>query len=153
MPATPSHFRRPRVVNHTIDFFGSDVKFVYDSNKLRDSWINEWAAIEAQSDGGKLNEMLDDLILSWDIVNDDGSPYPKSAETIGELFTIPDKSKILRDLMTAMNPTEDEKGGFQAPSPSPQSDSTEPTSTSQPQPSNGSQTSESPTTSASPSVT
>jgi hypothetical protein len=149
MPATPSHFRRPRVVNHTIDFFGVEVKFVYDANKLRDSWINEWAAIEQKSDGGKLNEMLDDLILGWDIRNDDGTEYPKSTETIGELFTIPDKSIILRELMLALNPTEDEKGGSSEPSSTLSTDSTAPAETSP----NGSETSQSQTVSASPSVT
>jgi hypothetical protein len=149
MPATPSHFRRPRIVNHSIDFFGVAVKFVYDANKLRDSWINEWTAIEMQSDGGKLNEMLDDLILGWDIVGDDGTAYPKSPETIGELFTIPDKSTILRELMTALNPSEDEKGGSSEPSNTLSTDSTQPVETFP----NGSEHSQSQTVSASPSVT
>ena len=149
MPVTPSHFKRPRVVQHPIDFHGEAVVFTYDANKLRDSWIQEWSVIEAQSDGGKLNEMLDDLIIAWDIRNEDGSAFPKSSQTIGDLFTIPDKSLILRELMTAQNPTEDEKRGSSEPTDNPSGDSSAPASTSP----NGLDTSESPTVSASPSVT
>lgn len=146
MPAV-SHFRKPRVVNHAIDFYGEGVKFVYDANKLRDSWLNEWAALEAQSDGGKLNEMLDDLIIAWDITNDDGSAFPKNAETIGELFTIPDKTTILRELMTALNPTSEEGNASSASLPA-MAPVEAPSSQDSPSSPNGSGTTESPNVSA-----
>ncbi len=152
MPVTPSHFRKPRVVNHSIDFWGGDVKFVYDANKLRDSWINEWAAVEAQGDAGKLNEMLDDLIINWDVTNEDGTPFSKTAQTIGELFTIPDKTLILRELMTAMNPSSEEGNASSTSSgvSAPVAESSAPEPTISP---NGSTTTESQNVSASPSVT
>ena len=28
-----------------------------------------------------MNEMLDDLILGWDVTNEDGSPFPKTRRT------------------------------------------------------------------------
>lgn len=149
MPATPSHFKRPKVVNHTIDFDGVDVKFVYDANKLRDSWISEWSALEEESQGGKLNEMLDDLIISWDIVNDDGSRFPKTAETIGDLFTIPDKSMILQALMTAVRPSSEE-GNESSTSSVVLAPAAEPSKLDSPSSPNGLETSISPPVSASP---
>jgi hypothetical protein len=151
MPATPSHFKRPRVVNHTIDFYGVDVKFVYDANKLRDSWIQEWSALEEESQGGKLNEMLDDLIISWDIVNDDGSRFPKTAETIGDLFTIPDKSVVLRELMTAVRPSSEE-GNASSTSSVALAPAEEPSKPDSPSSQNGSETLQPQTVSESPST-
>ena len=152
MPVTPSHFHKPRVVNHAIDFWGGDVKFIYDANNLRDSWINEWAALEAQGDSGKLNEMLDDLIINWDIQNEDGTVFPKTPEAIGELFTIPDKTLILRELMTALNPSSEEgnESSTSTADTAPQAASSEEPSQTSP---NGSAVSPLPNVSASPSVT
>lgn len=149
MPSV-AHFRKPRVVNHTVDFYGEGVKFVYDANKLRDSWINEWAALEARSDGSKLNEMLNDLIIAWDITNDDGSAYPKTPEAM-ELFTIPDKTKIMRELMVALNPTSEEGNASSASSPAmaPVEAPSRPDSPTSP---NGSANTESQTASESPST-
>ena len=151
MPAV-SHFRKPRVVNHTIDFGGVDVKFVYDANKLRDSWIQEWTALEAQSNGGKLNEMLDDLIINWDLTNDDGSAFPKTPDGIGDVFTIPDKALILRELLAAVRPSSEEGNASSASSES-SAPAAELSGQESPSSPNGSQTSESQTVSASPSVT
>lgn len=148
MPAV-SHFRRPRVVNHTIDFDGVAVKFVYDANKLRDSWIEEWTALEQQSEGGKLNEMLDDLIITWDLVNDDGSSFPKTPATIGEVFTIPDKALILRELLAAVRPSSEE-GNASATSSAVMASVAEPSRPDSQTSPNGSETSASLTASASP---
>jgi hypothetical protein len=157
VPATPSQFKRPRVVRHTINFEGAaEVVFTYDANKLRDSWLEAWAAEEAQSNTGKLNEMLDDLIIGWDLINEDGTPYPKTAATIADVFTLPDKSLICEELLSAQKMTEAEKRGSSEPLASQPTTSTPPSTSSTesaPTLSNGSQTSESLPASASPSVT
>ncbi len=150
MPATPGQIRRPVIVNHTVDFGdGVSVKFVYDRNKITDAWMNEWSALEEQADVSKLNETMDDLILSWDVVNEDGSPFPKTAENIGYLFALPDKGRIFQELVTASTPTRAEGNVSPEPSNTPQSDSAPP----QPTPQNGPAPSASATVSASPSPT
>jgi hypothetical protein len=148
MPATPSQLRRAIVIGHTVDFGdGVQVTFRYDRNKITDAWVKQWTEFENQQDVGAMNEVLADLISGWDIQNDDGSPYPVSAESIGFLFSYPDKIKVLQELMTAPLPTAEEKKGSSGPTNTPSSDSTEQA----PNSPNGSETSSSPLPSTAPS--
>lgn len=150
MPATPSQIRRPRVVKHAVDFGeGVAVEFVYDRNKLTDAWMDEWAQSESEAKAPKLNEMLHDLILSWDILNDDGTPFPKTAENIGYLFSVPDKALIFGELLSAAKPSSAEGNVSPAHSSTPPSDFVAP----QPTPQNGQATSSSPVSSTAPSPT
>lgn len=150
MPATPSQLRRPRVVSHTIDF-GDDVmvRFDYDRNKMTDVWMDEWTRLETEADTPRLNEMLADLIVSWDVVNEDGSPFPMTAENIGYLFALPDKAHVFQELITASVPSRAEGNASSERSSMPPSDSTPPPQT----PQNGPATLPLPAPSASPSPT
>lgn len=109
MPATPSQLRRPIVVDHTIDFGdGATVLFRFDRNKITDAWLQEWSRLEEDRNVSAINEVLADLIVSWDVQNEDGTPYPLTAEAIGFLFNLPDKSRIVQELMRASVPGEAE---------------------------------------------
>ncbi len=150
MPATPSQLRRPVVVNHTVDFGdGVTVKFTFDRNKITDAWMEEWTRLETEQDISTLNQALNDLILAWDIQEEDGTPYRKTPETIGYLFALPDKGRIFRELVEAAVPTRAEGNASSEPSSTPQSASAEPQQT----PPNGATPSASPPVSASPSLT
>ena len=93
--ATAGQLRRAVIVNHTIDFGDNvTVKFVYDRNKITDSWMGQWEQLEAERNAPLMNAMLDDLILGWDVTNEDGTPFPKTEENIGFLFALPDKARI-----------------------------------------------------------
>lgn len=126
MPATPSQLRRPIIREHTVDF-GDDVTvtFVFDRNKITDAWMQEWIRLESEPDAtAKLNEMLADLIISWDVVNEDGSPYPMNAGSFGALFSLPDKGRVFKELVTASVPSSEEGKASSAPTSTPPSDST-----------------------------
>jgi hypothetical protein len=128
VPATPSQLRRPIIVNHTVDF-GDEVtvKFVFDRNKITDAWMQTWVRLESEPDAsGKLNEMLADLVVQWDVVNEDGSPYPMNAEAMGTLFSLPDKGRIFQELVRASVPSDAEGKASSAPTSIPSSDSTLP---------------------------
>jgi hypothetical protein len=151
MPATPSQLRRPIIVDHTVDF-GDDitVKFGFDRNKITDVWMREWVRLEQEPDAtSKLNEMLADLITGWDVVNEDGSPYPMTAEAIGVLFSLPDKGRIFQELVEASAPSRAEGNVSSAPTSTQRSDFTEQVAT----PPNGTVTSPLPELSAAPSQT
>ena len=51
-----------------------------------------------------MNAMLDDLILGWDVVNEDGT-FPKTEDNIGYLFALPDKGRIFQELVEAAVPS------------------------------------------------
>ena len=76
MPATRSQIRRPKLVDHTVDF-GEDVMvtFTFDANKMTDAWLADWSKHEEDTNAPQLNEMLADLIERWDILeSDEGQP-------------------------------------------------------------------------------
>jgi hypothetical protein len=150
VPATRNQLRRPILNTHTVTFGeGVDVTFTFNRNVLTDAWFREWRQLEQQRDADALNVALDGLVHSWDVVNDDGSPYPKSVETFSELFTLPDKARIVEELMTAAVPTRAEGNASENISSTASTDSASlPVS-----PPNGLAPSPSPTPSASPSPT
>jgi hypothetical protein len=106
MHATPSQFRRPIIVDHTVDF-GDDITitFRFDRNKITDAWLREWTRMEDEKDVNALNVSLADLIDSWDMVGDDGAAFPPTVENISYLFTIADKAFVIGELMKASVPT------------------------------------------------
>ena len=125
MPATPSQFRRPVLRSHTVDFGdGVEVAFRYDRNKITDAWYAEWQRLEGEQDANALNKALADLIESWDVVNDDGSPVPPTAENISYLFNLPDKGYVIAELMKASVPSRAEGNGSGSTSSIPVMDST-----------------------------
>lgn len=146
MPATRSQLRRPVIVEHKVDFGdGVEVMFRYDRNKITDAWVREWTRHEEEQNAGALNEVLGDLIEAWDVLNDDGTPCPITADMIGELLSYPDKIKVLQELMTASVPSRAEGNASSASSASPSTDSMQ----EQPSSPNGSDTSGSPSVSES----
>jgi hypothetical protein len=150
MPATPSQLRRPIIIDHTVDF-GDDVTvtFRYDRNKITDAWMREWNELERSQEGHSMNEMLVDLLHGWDVVNEDGTPYPLTVESLAYLFNLPDKMRLIGELVTASAPSDAEGKDLSAPTSTAPLVSTEPPPTLQ----NGTLTSPSPAPSASPSPT
>ena len=103
MPATPSQLRRPILVDRTVDFGdGVTVTFRIDRNKITDAWFRQWQNLEADMNVAAVNDMLADLIHSWDVVNDDGTPYPVSSANISDLFSVPDKGRLVEAFMEAV---------------------------------------------------
>ena len=58
--------------------------------------MNQWTLLETERNAPLMNAMLDDLILGWDVVNEDGTPFPKTEDNIGYLFALPDKGRIFQ---------------------------------------------------------
>lgn len=123
MPSVSS-IRRPIIRDHVIDF-GDDVQvtFRFDRNKITDAWIQEWTRLEGEENVGAINLVLADLIDEWDILEDDETACPPTAENIGRLFSLADKGTIVRELMTATVPTDAEGKASSAPSNTPPSSS------------------------------
>ena len=128
--ATPAQLRRPVIVNHDVDFGdGVTVKFVYDRNKITDAWMAQWERLESEQAAPQMNAMLDDLITSWDITNEDGTPYKKDPDSIGYLFALPDKGRIFEELVKAAIPSRAEGNDLSERSSMPQPVSTPPAPT------------------------
>lgn len=109
MPATPSQLRRRTTVHRTVEFVSdegsAEVTFSYDRNKITDSWLTEWTELERGREGHAMNEVLLDLLISWDIQEEDGSPVPITIENLSALFNIPDKVMLIGELISGAQPT------------------------------------------------
>jgi citrate synthase len=101
MPATREQVRRPKIIDHTVDFGdGVMITFSFDANKMTDEWMDEWTRHEEESNVPQLNAMLADLIERWDILEHEGGPtIPVSAEEIGKLFALPVKLRLMREFL------------------------------------------------------
>jgi hypothetical protein len=72
-----SELTRPKVVTRTIELADDETITVeFDRNKVTPAWVGEARARDDAQDGLSLPKALAGLILSWDVTNDDGSPYP-----------------------------------------------------------------------------
>lgn len=126
MPATRSQIRRPKVIDHTVDFGdGVTICFTFDANKMTDAWMADWSEAEETSDVPQLNAMLADLIEAWDLLETEGGPVvPVIAEEIGKLFSLPDKFRLLKEFIGLPSDAEGNASRITSSSPSISSSST-----------------------------
>jgi hypothetical protein len=118
----------------------------FDANKI----TRYWAKNADNEDVYSFYKSLCEVMTKWDVVNDDGTPYPLTPEAMGELkFSFQEDQAILRQLVLAAQPSSEEGKASPVPSSTPPSVSSELPPTSQ----NGQATSPAPVPSASPSPT
>lgn len=121
---------------------GDTIALLFDRNKVTPAWVTQGMKQEF------LSEALADVILEWDVVNDDNTAFAISAENMS-LFSFSAQSKLLEHIVSASVPSRAEGNDL---SPLPATAST--TSTEQPAThQNGAATLPSPTPSVSPSLT
>jgi hypothetical protein len=115
MPAI-SQLRRPIIIQHSVDF-GDEVviAFRYDRTKITDAWLRRWTELETAENIGAINSVLAELIEGWDVTDDEGAPFPPTAENIGFLFNLNDKGMLVRELMQASIPSRAEGNASSAP--------------------------------------
>jgi hypothetical protein len=144
-----SHLTRPKPRNAQVDLGDGDVlNITFDANKITPAWLREAKVRDDEQDSYSLPKALADVLLGWDVTEDDGSAFPPIAENIGQ-FSYPVQSELLTSILTAAVPASEEGNVSSAPSLNPLSASMEIQPSSAP---NGA-TSPSPTPSASPSPT
>ncbi len=144
-----SELTRAKPVDATIDLGDGDViNLSFDRNKVTPAWVALAQKRDEEQDTLSLPKALEDVIVSWDVTNDDGSPFPPTAVNVAVL-SYPAQSDLLRRIMEQAVPSRVEGNASPVPSSIPLSDSTVP----QPISPNGPVTLPSPELSASPSPT
>jgi hypothetical protein len=128
---------------------GDQFKVTFDRNKITPAWVDAAdRQAKEQQDVLALSSALAEVIVSWDVTADDGSEFPPNRENIGAL-SYGVQGELVAALIEASAPSRAEGEGSSPLSASPSTDSA-PESLAFP---NGSETSPSPTVSASPSPT
>lgn len=119
-----SDISRPELVTETFTVHGEQVTVTFDRSKIN----LHWGRFAMDSD--TLHEALAEVIQTWDIVNDDGTPFPPVAGNI-EKVPLPVISALSEALRDSSVPSEAEGKNSSGP-PSTQSvASTEPAATPQ----------------------
>jgi hypothetical protein len=144
-----SHLTRVKPRNADVDLGdGDSVHIVFDSNKITPAWVQESKEREEARDALSLSKSLASVLISWDVTQDDGSPFPPTKENIAVL-SYAAQSALTTKILEASLPSDAEGEVSSERSGSPLTDSSEPAPTHQ----NGAATSPSPEHSASPSKT
>lgn len=144
-----SHLTRPKPRNATVDLGeGDELKITFDANKITPAWMREAQKRDEAQDSYSLPKALAEVMIGWDVTEDDGSVFPPNADNIG-VFSYPVQSELLARILKAAVPSDAEGEASSAPSPEQSTTSSEPAQTHQ----NGATTSPSPEHSASPSPT
>lgn len=138
---------RQKPVQATVDLGDGDtIELVFDRNRVTPAW----ASVADKNDDKLMSPpaAIAAVTISWDVTNDDGSPFPPTADNIAVL-SYPAQKALLRKIMEVAIPS-DAEGKDSSGQPSMQSsDSRVP----EPVHPNGLVTSPLPAHSASPSVT
>lgn len=144
-----SELTRVKPVNADIDLGDGDtIALTFDRNKVTPAWVTLAQKRDQDQDALSLPKALADVILSWDVTNDDETPFAPTPENIAVL-SYPAQSDLLRRIMEQAVPSSAEGNASSERSATPPLDSTEPGMTHQ----NGAVTSPSPELSTSPSPT
>jgi hypothetical protein len=124
------------------------IEVTFDRNKVTPAWVTLAQQRDEDQDTLSLPKALADVLISWDVLNDDGTPFEPTPENIAVL-SYPAQSDLLRRIMEAAVPSRAEGNASPEPSSIPPSGSEAPAVT----PPNGQVTSALPELSASPSPT
>ncbi len=144
-----SELTRQKPVDVGIDLGDGDaIQVTFDRNRVTPAWVQVAQRRDEEQDTLSLPKALADVLLAWDVVNDDGTAFPPTPENIAVL-SYPAQSELLTRIMLAAVPSRAEGNASSAPGSTPPSASTEPAETAQ----NGAVTSTSPSSYAAPSLT
>lgn len=122
MPAL-GQITKPKPVSTPIDFGdGVIVQLIYDRNRVTSAWLDRARGRDVAHDTLSIAKALAEVILEWDVTTDDGQPYPPTVENLA-VFSIPDLSQILAEVVKFAQPSSAEGNASSAPSSTPPSGS------------------------------
>ena len=142
MRASDLRQRPARPITTAIELRGQHAFTVtFDASRITRRW-----ARDADAEAGTLYGKLCEVLIEWDLTNDDGTPYPLTADALFDLdLELADDTDILRQIIEAAVPGAAEGNASRTSTSTPSTDSTvQPAA-----PQNGTPTLPSPTPSAS----
>jgi hypothetical protein len=144
---TRGHIARVKPTPAPVDLGEGDViNVVFDRNRITEAWLDQ---AMLRDEALSIADSVAKVIISWDITEDDGSPFPPTKENLGEVLSLDALRSFFVTLREAAYPPRAEGNALSQPSSSPSTDFTPPA----PTPQNSTAPSVSPAVSASPSPT
>jgi hypothetical protein len=93
-----SDLTRSKPTPFTVDLGdGDSVQGMFDRNKVTPAWV------ESGRNDQFLSDALADVILEWDVTNDDGSPFAISAANMA-VFSFDAQARLLEIIVSASVP-------------------------------------------------
>lgn len=147
MPAISNRPRR--VVAATIDLGeGFVVNVRFDAAALTPAWMRDATRTGNESDALQMAAAVADVVVEWDVTNDDGTAYPPTVDNLA-VFSFAELGAFVEKMIEASTPSRAEGNVSASTSATPELDST----SSLVNPQNGQALSPSPAPSASQSLT
>lgn len=75
-----SNVKQVRLASFKLEYLDDEALITYDRSKLTPRWFDEMLELP-------LRRMLPEVIVSWDLVNDDGTPFVPESTRIGEILS------------------------------------------------------------------
>lgn len=120
---TRSHLTRSRPRQALIDLGDGDtLTITYDANRLTTSWLEQGLLRDDQNDARSLAKAVAEVLLGWDVTEDDGSPWPPTADNIATM-AIPTQRTLIAQMLEAAIPTSEEGKGSATTSSTPNTSS------------------------------
>ena len=83
---------------------GDTIQLTFDRNKVTPAWVTVAQRRDEEQDTLSVPKALADVLLSWDVVNDDGTEFPPTPENIA-VFSYPVQTRLLEMVLAAAVPT------------------------------------------------
>ena len=110
MPAR-SHLTRPKPRQVLVDIGeGDTLSIVFDSNRITPAWMREAQERDEATDPLSLPTALAEVILRWDVTEEDGSEFLPVIDNIAE-FSYPVQTLLLTEILKAAVPSSEEGNG------------------------------------------
>ena len=125
------NIKQPKPVDLAFDVGGEMIAIVFDKNAMTPNWAQRISQGAANEDMLSVTKGLAEIIISWDLVDEQEQPVPPSAEVLGDLpfdFLI----KLQERIAEASVPSSEEGNASSAPLSSPVPVSSVPASNSSP---------------------
>ena len=111
MPATRSHLTRPKPRQVVVDLGDGDIiNVVFDSNRITPAWMRDAETRDSERDALSLSKALAEVIMRWEVTDDDGSVFEPNADNIAVL-SYPAQAQLLERIIEAAIPSSAEGEG------------------------------------------
>ena len=108
MPVSRSHLTRPKPRQVLVDLGeGDTLSIVFDANRITPAWMREAQERDEATDPLSLPTALAEVILRWDVTEEDGAEFAPTAANLAE-FSYPVQSLLLTEILKAAVPSSEE---------------------------------------------
>lgn len=87
---------------------GEDLNILFNSRRMTPGWLARMTERESAGDVLAFSRGMVEVIISWDMVEEDGSPTPLTVEYLADSFDLEEMGELMKKLVEAATPSSEE---------------------------------------------